>query len=35
MAEKSRKGDNLYTCTILAINPGHRQDGLVLPSLAA
>jgi len=21
MAEKSRKGDNLYTCSIVAINP--------------
>ena len=35
MAEKSRKGDNLYTCSIVALNPGHRQAGLVFPALAA
>ena len=35
MAEKSRKGDNLYTCSIVALNPGYRQDGLVFPGLSA
>ena len=35
MAEKSRKGDNLYTCSIVAMNPDTGKTGLVLPGFAA
>ena len=28
-------GDNLYTCALVADQRGHRQDGVVLPDLAA
>ena len=34
MAEKSRKGDNLYTCSIVALNPDTGKAGLVLPGFA-
>ncbi len=35
MAEKSRKGDNLYTCSIVAINPDTGKMVVVLPTFAA
>ena len=30
-----RKGDNLFTCSLIAVERRHRQDGVVLPDLAA
>ena len=30
-----RKGDNLFTCSLVAVERRHRQDGVVLPDVAA
>ena len=35
MAEKSRKGDNLYTCSIVAINPDTGKLCLVFPAFSS
>ena len=35
LAGEGREGDNLYTCSIVALERRHRQAGLVFPAVAA
>ena len=34
IAFRNREGANLFTASIVALNPGHRKDGVVLPVVA-